>query len=133
MSDSEYSLGPEKEVVFWELVNLPSTTYGTFGLYRQSAKFIPHVVVVVLENYDKQGMNVFDPFARDGTVGTLYTYTAITVKCGLIIQLSNYIIVPHCWSPYESMFTSYRFNPKNIIEGDFGFLYNLLNDLGGEK
>jgi hypothetical protein len=58
-----------KEVRFRDLVNLPSSTYGTFGLYRYPAKFIPHVVAYVLENYAKPGMSIFDPFAGCGTVG----------------------------------------------------------------
>lgn len=71
MSKSERMLGEEREVVFRELVNLPSTTYGTFGLYRYPAKFIPHIVAYILEKYGQSGMKVFDPFAGYGTVGTV--------------------------------------------------------------
>lgn len=59
----------ERKVMFRELVKFPSTTYGTFGLYRYPAKFIPQVVAYVLEKYAKPKTNVFDPFAGYGTVG----------------------------------------------------------------
>jgi hypothetical protein len=58
-----------RAVRFRDLVNLPSTTYGTFGLYQYPAKFIPHVVAYVIENYAKPRMSIFDPFAGCGTVG----------------------------------------------------------------
>jgi len=63
------SFGNAQKVVFRELVKLPSTTYGTFGLYRYPAKFIPQVVAYILEKYSRPGDNVFDPFAGYGTVG----------------------------------------------------------------
>lgn len=56
-------------VSFRHIVNIPSTTYATFGIYRYPAKFIPHVVAYVLENYGTPGMKVFDPFAGCGTTG----------------------------------------------------------------
>jgi len=64
-------LGEEREVLFRNLVILPSTTYGTFALYRYPAKFIPHVIAYVLENYTRPKMKVFDPFAGYGTVGVV--------------------------------------------------------------
>ena len=70
MSNGEM-LGEERNVIFRDLVDLPSTTYGTFGLYRYPAKFIPHIVAYVLERYGQSGMKVFDPFAGYGTVGTV--------------------------------------------------------------
>lgn len=69
MRDVEKMLGEEREVRFRDLVSLPSTTYGTFGLYRYPAKFIPHVIAYVLENYAQPKMKIFDPFAGYGTVG----------------------------------------------------------------
>mgnify|MGYP001770676710 CR=1 FL=1 len=48
---------------------IPSTTYGTFSIYKYPAKFIPQVIAYVLKNYGKPGMKVFDPFAGHGTVG----------------------------------------------------------------
>jgi len=48
---------------------IPSTTYGTFAIYRYPAKFIPQVVAFILKRYAKPGMKVFDPFAGYGTVG----------------------------------------------------------------
>jgi len=60
----------ETSVTFRELMkNIPSTTYGTFALYRYPAKFIPQVVAYALEKYSNPAMTVFDPFAGYGTVG----------------------------------------------------------------
>ncbi|KPV63401.1 MAG: hypothetical protein AOA66_0877 [Candidatus Bathyarchaeota archaeon BA2] len=67
----EKMLGEERKVLFRNLANLPSTTYATFGLYRYPAKFIPHVIAYVLENYAQSCMKVFDPFAGCGTVGVV--------------------------------------------------------------
>ena len=59
----------EKKVLFRELVDIPSTTYATFGLARYPAKFIPQVIAYILEHYAKPKIKVFDPFAGYGTVG----------------------------------------------------------------
>ncbi len=48
---------------------IPSTTYGTFAIYKYPAKFIPQVIAYILKNYAKSGMKIFDPFAGYGTVG----------------------------------------------------------------
>lgn len=56
-------------VLFRELVELPSTTYATHGLYMYPAKFIPHVVRYCIERFTSPGDWVFDPFAGYGTVG----------------------------------------------------------------
>lgn len=48
---------------------IPSTTYGTFALYKYPAKFIPQVIAYILKNFAKPGMSVFDPFAGYGTMG----------------------------------------------------------------
>ena len=48
---------------------IPSTTYGTFAIYKYPAKFIPQVIAYVLKYYAKPGMKIFDPFAGYGTVG----------------------------------------------------------------
>ncbi|MEW6096031.1 MAG: hypothetical protein AB1567_05850 [bacterium] len=50
---------------------IPSTTYGTFAIYKYPAKFIPQVVAYVLKKYAKSGMKIFDPFAGYGTVGVV--------------------------------------------------------------
>lgn len=50
---------------------IPSTTYGTFSIYKYPAKFIPQVIAYVLKEYAKSGMKVFDPFAGYGTVGVV--------------------------------------------------------------
>jgi len=60
-----------QNVIFRNLVDIPSTTHATFGLYRYPAKFIPHVIAYVLENYGKPNMKVFDPFGGYGTVGVV--------------------------------------------------------------
>jgi len=58
----------ELPVSFRELIPcIPSTTYGTFGLYRYPAKFIPQVVAYAIQQYGAQGMRVLDPFAGSGT------------------------------------------------------------------
>jgi len=60
----------ETAVVFRELVkDIPSTTYGTFALYRYPAKFIPQVIAYTLNKYANPNMTVFDPFAGYGTAG----------------------------------------------------------------
>jgi dTDP-D-glucose 4,6-dehydratase len=43
--------GKTKKVSFRKTIELPSTTYATFGLYRYPAKFIPHVIAYTLKNY----------------------------------------------------------------------------------
>lgn len=63
--------GKIEKISFRKMIQYPSTTYATFGLYRYPAKFIPHVVAYTLENYAKTGMKVFDPFAGYGTVGVV--------------------------------------------------------------
>jgi hypothetical protein len=60
----------ETAVVFRDLVkDIPSTTFGTFALYRYPAKFIPQVIAYALNTYATPGMTIFDPFAGYGTVG----------------------------------------------------------------
>ncbi|MCS7309060.1 MAG: DNA methyltransferase [Armatimonadota bacterium] len=62
--------GQEVEVFFRKMVSrIPSTTYGTFGLYRYPAKFIPQVVAYAIEEYGAPGKTVIDPFAGSGTTG----------------------------------------------------------------
>jgi hypothetical protein len=63
--------GETQNVIFREMIELPSTTYATFGLYRYPAKFIPHVIAYILQEYAQPGMKVFDPFGGSGTVGTM--------------------------------------------------------------
>ena len=48
---------------------IPSTTYGTFAIFKYPAKFIPQVVAYALKEYAKAGMKIFDPFGGYGTVG----------------------------------------------------------------
>ncbi len=48
---------------------IPSTTYGTFSIFKYPAKFIPQVIAFVLKKYGSPGMKIFDPFAGYGTVG----------------------------------------------------------------
>ena len=59
----------EKKILFRNEVDIPSSTYATYALYRYPAKFIPHVVAYVLERYGQPHMKIFDPFAGYGTVG----------------------------------------------------------------
>ena len=60
-----------EKISFRELVDIPSTTHATFGLYKYPAKFIPHVVDYILTNYTDPQTTVFDPFGGYGTVGTV--------------------------------------------------------------
>ena len=55
----------------YEVSEIPSTTYGTFAIYKYPAKFIPQVIPYVLKKYAKYGMKIFDPFAGYGTVGVV--------------------------------------------------------------
>lgn len=48
---------------------IPSTTYGTFSIFKYPAKFIPQVIAYVLKKYGRPGMRIFDPFGGYGTVG----------------------------------------------------------------
>jgi hypothetical protein len=60
----------EISVIFRHLSKrIPSTTFGTFGLYRYPAKFIPQVVSYIFDCYGQQGETVIDPFAGSGTTG----------------------------------------------------------------
>jgi hypothetical protein len=71
MAQLDKIMGQERKVLFRDLVSLPSTTYATYGLYRYPAKFIPHVVAYILNNYAQPDMKIFDPFAGYGTVGVV--------------------------------------------------------------
>lgn len=60
----------EESILFRKMNHkIPSTTYGTFALYRYPAKFIPQVIAYIFDKYGYPGMSVFDPFAGYGTVG----------------------------------------------------------------
>jgi len=60
----------EKQISFRGLVpEIPSTTYGTFGLYRYPAKFIPQIIAATFKEYSKPKMKILDPFAGCGTTG----------------------------------------------------------------
>ena len=60
-----------EKISFRDVVDIPSTTHATFGLYRYPAKFIPHAVSYVLDTYTKPEMTIFDPFGGYGTSGTV--------------------------------------------------------------
>jgi hypothetical protein len=65
-------IGKKERILFRDAVrDIPSTTCGTFAIYKYPAKFIPQVIAYVLKNYAKPGMKVFDPFAGYGTVGVV--------------------------------------------------------------
>ncbi|MGV9170451.1 MAG: hypothetical protein ACOC38_10995 [Promethearchaeia archaeon] len=67
--EDDIETGEVLEVSLRELVDLPSTSYATFGIYKYPAKFIPQIPVYVLERYAEDDMTVFDPFAGCGTTG----------------------------------------------------------------
>lgn len=81
----------KKPILFRDAIQrIPSTTYGTFSIYKYPAKFIPQVIAYILENYASPGMTVFDPFAGYGTVGVVarvYGYSYILWDLNPIINL----------------------------------------------
>ena len=64
---------PQKiPIIFRDTIaEIPTTTYGTFSIYKYPAKFIPQVIAYVLKRYAKKGMRIFDPFAVYGNVGVV--------------------------------------------------------------
>jgi len=62
---------PTRESVLFRnmIPEIPTTTFGTFSIYKYPAKFIPQVVAFALKKYCRAGMKVFDPFAGYGTTG----------------------------------------------------------------
>ncbi len=69
--DEVSNLSSKKVLILFRnsIPEIPSTTYGTFAIYKYPAKFIPQVIAYVLKNYAKPGMKIFDPFAGYGTTG----------------------------------------------------------------
>ena len=62
--------GQKVSILFRNTIpEIPSTTYGTFSIYKYPAKFIPQVIAFVLKKYGTPGMRIFDPFAGYGTAG----------------------------------------------------------------
>jgi DNA modification methylase len=84
---------PSKKIpiTFRRLIpEIPTTTYGTFAIYKYPAKFIPQVVAYILKKYGKINMKVFDPFAGYGTVGIVarvYGYNYILWELNPIISV----------------------------------------------
>ena len=80
-------------VIFRNMVpEIPTTTYGTFAIYRYPAKFIPQVIAYELKTYCKPGMTVFDPFAGYGTVGVVsrvYGYSYMLWELNPIINVTH--------------------------------------------
>jgi len=65
-----YKNGQRVSILFRNIIpEIPSTTYGTFSIYKYPAKFIPQVIAFVLKRYGAPGMKIFDPFAGYGTTG----------------------------------------------------------------
>lgn len=65
-----FSAGQKVSILFRNTIpEIPSTTYGTFSIYKYPAKFIPQVIAFVLKKYGTPEMKIFDPFAGYGTVG----------------------------------------------------------------
>lgn len=100
---------------------IPSTTYGTFAIYKYPAKFIPQVIAYVLKNYAKLGMKVFDPFAGYGTVGLVsriygYNYELWDLNPMLSIIHDTAIMKPLKVNPWELVKavrnSKYEFIPK---------------------
>ncbi|MEB3797205.1 MAG: site-specific DNA-methyltransferase [Caldisphaeraceae archaeon] len=67
--NSIYDKPKRKSVAFKDIiVEIPSKSYATYGMYYYPARFIPHVIRFVLKNYTRSEEWVFDPFAGSGTV-----------------------------------------------------------------
>lgn len=65
-----FNTGQKVSILFRNTIpEIPSTTYGTFSIYKYPAKFIPQVIAFVLKKYGTPGMRIFDPFAGYGTAG----------------------------------------------------------------
>jgi DNA modification methylase len=78
-------------IIFRNMVpEIPTTTYGTFAIYKYPAKFIPQVIAYILKTYGKPGIKVFDPFAGYGTVGVVsrvYGYNYVLWELNPIINV----------------------------------------------
>lgn len=90
-SSQPFGLSKRVSVTFRNMVpEIPTTTYGTFAIYRYPAKFIPQVIAYILKTYCKPGMKIFDPFAGYGTVGVVsrvYGYSYILWELNPIINV----------------------------------------------
>ena len=87
---------------------IPSTTYGTFAVYRYPAKFIPQVIAYVLKNYATPGMKIFDPFAGYGTTGLVARIYGYDYK---LWDLNPIIEIIH----KTAILKSSSINVKNLI------------------
>ncbi len=96
-------------ISFRNSVNIPSTTYATFGLYRYPAKFIPHIIAYILENYNGGVKSVFDPFAGYGTVGIV---SKLYGKDYELWDLNPALKIFHSVSTMKPI----DINPKDILE-----------------
>ena len=108
----------EIPIKFRSEVELPSTTYATFGLYQYPAKFIPHIPAYILEHYSRKGMKVFDPFAGYGTVGIVAKIYGCDYEMWDLSPLIEYIHEATILKPER------RINAKNIrVVGSMRFPY----------
>lgn len=126
---------------------IPSTTYGVFGLYRYPAKFIPQVVAFVLERYSSPGSVVLDPFAGSGTTGLvarlygleyelwdlnplLKTLHAIAVMTPPSVEVARLVrdirITKHFWLPRWSRLDYwYPQEAKELLGKLWGYYHHL--------
>ncbi|MEM5816204.1 MAG: DNA methyltransferase, partial [Candidatus Aenigmatarchaeota archaeon] len=128
------------EIVFREIVKLPSTTYATHGLYMYPAKFIPHVVRYVIEKYSKEGDWIFDPFAGYGTVAieaTLTNRNALLWDLNPITKVLTYASIYRGDISLEDFEINWEYdNPfhprwKNILYWHPKEFYDILSKLWG--
>jgi len=69
-NSKNFKSGQKVPILFRNTIpEIPSTTFGTFSIYKYPAKFIPQVIAFVLKKYGEPGMKIFDPFAGYGTAG----------------------------------------------------------------
>lgn len=72
MKRTDHEQSQRINVSFRDLVSeIPRTTYGTFGIYKYPAKFIPQIVAYPIKEFAKKDDVIFDPFAGYGTVGVV--------------------------------------------------------------
>jgi DNA modification methylase len=97
----------------------PSTTYGTFGLYKYPAKFIPHIIGYVIKEYAKKEYKILDPFGGYGTVGTVARIYGNDYELWdlnpLIEVIHNTIIKKSTFGIAETLLIDLKNSNKNFI------------------
>lgn len=101
---------------------IPTTTYGTFSIYKYPAKFIPQVIAYTIKTYGKKGMRIFDPFGGYGTVGVVARIYGLDYE---LWDLNPILEVIHNTAIIEP---SCNFNVKNLLDEIKNFKYEFYPD-----